>query len=497
MEYFDIIDENGHPTGKVISREEAHTRGVLHRTAHVWVVREEKGRTQILLQKRSLRKDSFPGLYDTSSAGHIPAGSEPLPSALRELREELGIAAEADQLDYAGAFRVRYEKEFHGRLFRDNELAWVYVLRRPVDIDQLVLQTTEVDKVDWFDLEEVCHEIRHSRARFCVPTGGLEVLRNYLEKARRNRVMKMINVVNGPQNVPAIIQGCMRMPALTAQQAADVIRNAFELGVNFFDHATCYGIDGEAEKRFGEAFPLTGLRREDVFLQSKCGICPERQEFDWTKENILNSVDAILRRLGTDHLDSLLLHRPDLIFEPEEVAEAFQKLEDTGKVRFFGVSNLMPMQIELLKKYVRQPLVFNQVQLSLDQSQLIDQVLYMNNKDTDMSLSRDGSILDYCRLHDITPQAWSPLQYGFFKGTFVDNPEFPELNKALAEIAGREGVSKSAVAIAWILRHPAKMQAIAGTMNPDHMKDICDAVKVTLSHHDWYQLYLASGKYLP
>ena len=308
--------------------------------------------------------------------------------------------------------------------------------------------------------------------------------------------MKTINVVNGPQNAPAIVQGCMRMPALTVPEAAEVIRNACELGVTFFDHATCYEA-GVAEQRFGDAFKLTGLKREDIILQSKCGICPERQEFDWTKDNILTSVDDILRRLGTDYLDVLLLHRPDLIFEPEEVAEAFKKLADNGKVKNFGVSNLMPMQIELLKKYVQQPLVFNQLQLSLDQSQLIDQALYMNNKTTEFSINRDGSLLDYCRLNDITIQAWSPLQYGMFKGTFVDHPDFPELNRALGEIGEREGVSKTAVAIAWILRHPAKMQAIAGTMNPDHLKDICQASKVDLTHHEWYQLYLAAGKYLP
>ena len=155
------------------------------------------------------------------------------------------------------------------------------------------------------------------------------------------------------------------------------------------------------------------------------------------------------------------------------------------------------MQIELLKKYVKQNLVINQVQLSLEQSQLIDQALYMNNKTTDYSINRDGNCLDYCRLNDITIQAWSPLQFGMFGGSFIDNPDFPELNKALGELAEREGVSKSAIAIAWILRHPAKMQAIIGSMNPEHIKDVCDASKVELSHHDWYELYLASGKFLP
>ena len=308
--------------------------------------------------------------------------------------------------------------------------------------------------------------------------------------------MKMIDIVNGPQNVSAIVQGCMRMPALTKEDAANVIRTAYDCGINFFDHATCYG-DGEAEVRFAEAFPLTGLRREDVFLQSKCGLCFDRGEFDWTRGNILSSVDDSLRRLQTDHLDALLLHRPDLLFDPEEVAAAFDTLEQAGKVRYFGVSNLMPMQIELLKKYVRQPLLFDQVQLSLEQSQLIDQALYMNNKTTDLSVMRDGSALDYCRLHDITIQAWSPLQIGMFGGTFIDHPDHAALNDALAAIADREGVSKAAVAIAWILRHPAKMQAVIGTMDPAHIRDICEAARVQLSHHDWYVLYLASGKFLP
>ncbi|MBR2284855.1 MAG: aldo/keto reductase [Ruminococcus sp.] len=309
--------------------------------------------------------------------------------------------------------------------------------------------------------------------------------------------MKTISIVNGPQDVSAVIQGCMRMPALSQKEAAEVIRTAYDSGINFFDHATCYGKNGEAETRFGEAFPLTGINREDIILQSKCGICPERREFDWTKENILSSVDGSLRRLNVEYLDVLLLHRPDLLFDPEEVAQAFDMLVSSGKVRYFGVSNLMPMQIELLKKYVKQPLIINQLQLSLEQSQLIDQSFYMNNKTTELSVSRDGSALDYCRLNDITIQAWSPLQIGMFKGTFIGNPDYPELNKALSVIAEREGVSEAAVAIAWILRHPAKMQAIIGTMDPAHIRDACDSVRVTISHHDWYELYLASGKFLP
>lgn len=308
--------------------------------------------------------------------------------------------------------------------------------------------------------------------------------------------MKTINVVNGPQNVSSIILGCMRMPALSVLDAAKMIRTAYDLGVTFFDNATCYS-RGEAETRFGDAFASSGVRREDVVIQTKCGLCFERNEFDWTKENILSSVEDSLRRMKLDYLDVLLLHRPDLIFEPEQVAEAFDQLEKEGKVRFFGVSNVPTMELELLRKYVRQPLVFNQLQLSLEQSQLIDQALFVNNLTSDRSIDRDNGTLDYCRLHDITIQAWSPLQHGFFKGCFVDDPNFPELNAALQELADKYGVSKTAIAIAWILRHPAKMQAIAGTMNPEHLKDICQATTVELTHHEWYQLYLASGKKLP
>ncbi len=309
--------------------------------------------------------------------------------------------------------------------------------------------------------------------------------------------MRNIDIINGPQNASVIIQGCMRIPALDKDAAAKVIRTAYDCGINFFDHATCYGENGSAEIRFAEAFPLTGIKREDIFIQSKCGICPERNEFDWTKDNILSSVDDILKRLNTEYLDTLLLHRPDVLFDPEEVAKAFDELEEAGKVRHFGVSNLVPMQVELLKKYVKQPIIINQLQLSLEQSQLIDQALYLNNKTTDFSINRDGNVLDYCRLNDITIQAWSPLQVGMFGGTFIDNPDYPELNKTLGDMAEREGVSKAAIAIAWILRHPAGMQAIIGTMNPEHIKDICAATTVELSHHDWYELYLASGKFLP
>lgn len=304
------------------------------------------------------------------------------------------------------------------------------------------------------------------------------------------------DIVNGPQHASAIVQGCMRMPRLSVDEAAAVIRNDYELGINYFDHADIYG-RGQAEERFGEAFPKTGLKREDIYVQSKCGIHSAASTFDWSKEYIVSSVEGILSRLKMDYLDALLLHRPDILFDPEEVADAFDTLHQAGKVRYFGVSNTTPMEMELLKKYMKQPLVLNQLQFSLEQSQLVDQAIYLNNKTTDMSFARDDSVLDYCRLHDITIQAWSPLQHGMISGSFIDNPDFPEINAALAASAEAHGLSKAAIAMAWILRHPAKMQAIAGTMNPQHMAEIAAGTDFKMSREEWYKIYLGSGKFLP
>ena len=308
--------------------------------------------------------------------------------------------------------------------------------------------------------------------------------------------MKTIDVVDGPKNVSRIILGCMRIPTLTAAEVANLVNVAYELGINFFDNATCY-TNGEAETRFGDAFSLTDIKREDVVVQTKCGIHPERSEFDWSKEDILASVDGSLSRMRTDYIDVLLLHRPDLLFDPCEVAETFELLEKSGKVRYFGVSNVTPGQLELLRKYVKQPLVFNQLQLSLDQTQLLDPGLYLNNLTTERSVDRDNGVLDYCRLHDIVVQAWSPLQIGMFEGCFIDHPDYPELNGVLGELAEKHGVSKGAIAVAWILRHPAKMQVVVGTTNPERLRSLCAASDVELSRHEWYRLYLASGKFLP
>jgi len=229
-------------------------------------------------------------------------------------------------------------------------------------------------------------------------------------------------------------------------------------------------------------------------LQSKCGI--RKGFFDFSKEHILSSVDGILKRLKTEYLDILLLHRPDALVEPEEVAEAFDILEKSGKVRHFGVSNQNPMQISLLQKYIKQKIIINQLQLSIAHANMISAGFNVN-LENNSAINRDGGILDYCRLNEITIQPWSPFLYGYFEGVFLDNDKFPQLNKVIDRIALEKGVKNTAIAIAWILRHPAKMQPIVGTTNHKRLKDICKASEVVLTREEWYEIYRAAGNVLP
>lgn len=306
--------------------------------------------------------------------------------------------------------------------------------------------------------------------------------------------MKKIALGTSGLQVPDIAVGCMRMSSLDTKQAAQFINMAMELGANFFDHADIYG-GGECEKIFAEAIQMTPQVREKMILQSKCGIKPGVM-FDFSKEHILNSVDGILKRLKTDYLDILLLHRPDALVEPEEVAEAFDQLERSGKVRHFGVSNQKPMQIKLLQKYVRQPIVANQLQLSITNANMISNGLEVNML-TEKSVDRDGSILDFCRLNDITIQPWSPYQYGFFEGVFLDNDKFPKLNETINRIAEEYKVTNTTIAMAWLLRHPAKFQPVTGTMSINRLEEICQASDIYLKREEWYQIYLSAGNILP
>ena len=305
--------------------------------------------------------------------------------------------------------------------------------------------------------------------------------------------MKKILLGSSNLEVSNIALGCMRIDALSKQEAAHIIQTALDVGVNFFDHADIYG-GGKSEEIFSEALEYTGIKREDIILQSKVGI--RNGTFDFSKEHILTSVDGILQRLKTDYLDVLLLHRPDALVEPEEVAEAFNILEKSGKVRHFGVSNQNPLQIELLKKCVEQDLIANQLQFSIMHTGMIDAGLNVNMQH-DPSFDKDGGILDYSRLHEMTIQAWSPFMFGFFEGVFIDHEKFPELNQKLQEIADRYEVDKSAIAVAWILRHPAQIQTIVGTMNPGRLKNIVRASHIVLTREEWYQIYQAAGNKLP
>jgi len=305
--------------------------------------------------------------------------------------------------------------------------------------------------------------------------------------------MKYIKVPNTDMNASEISLGCMRLSNLTNQEISTLVHTALDEGINFFDHADVYG-GGKCEEKFSEALGMNASLREKMILQTKVGI--RQGSFDFSKEHILNAVDGSLKRLRIDHLDVVLLHRPDALVEPEEVAEAFTILETSGKVKYFGVSNQNPMQIELLTKFVKQKIHFNQLQLSITNTGMIDAGINVNMQ-IDRSVVRDGSILDYCRLKEIIVQPWSPFQYGFFEGVFLDNPKFPELNKKINEIASKYSVTNTAIAIAWLLRHPAHMQPILGTTSPQRVKDSCQASGITLSREEWYQIYLAAGNELP
>lgn len=300
-------------------------------------------------------------------------------------------------------------------------------------------------------------------------------------------------MLGGTLPVSAVAMGCMRLADAKAP-ADTVLGTALELGIDFFDHADIYG-GGRCEAVFGEWLSRRPGLRERITVQTKCGIRPGC--YDFSKAHVISAVEGSLRRLHTDYVDVLLLHRPDTLMEPEEVAEAFNELESAGKVRAFGVSNHSPMQIELLKTAVRQPIVADQLQFSLPESGLVTSGLNVNMKN-DESVMHDGSALEYLRIKGITIQAWSPFQGGFFRGPFVgDREKYPALNEKLDALAEKYGVTPMGVAAAWILRHPANIQLVSGSVSPDRMREICAGADVDLSREDWYALYLAAGFRLP
>ncbi|WP_078394123.1 aldo/keto reductase [Shouchella patagoniensis] len=309
--------------------------------------------------------------------------------------------------------------------------------------------------------------------------------------------MKYNQMPHTDLNVSNIVMGLMRINQLSITDIEKLIHTAQEEGINVFDHADIYG-KGECESLFAEAISMNPSIREKMVIQSKCGIRKGATGFfDFSKEHILSSVDGILKRLQTDYLDILLLHRPDPLMEPSEVAEAFTILKDSGKVRNFGVSNHNPMQIELLQREIDQKLVVNQVQFSVAHTPLIDSGITLN-MNTDSSINRDSSTLEYCRLNDITLQAWSPFQSGFFDGPFVGNTDkFPQLNTVLTRLADKYGVTPTTIATAWITRHPANIQVVIGTTNLGRIKEASAGSNIPLTREEWYELYAAAGNIIP
>lgn len=293
--------------------------------------------------------------------------------------------------------------------------------------------------------------------------------------------------------VPKVAVGCMRMSQKTVPEARALIDAALEEGANFFDHADIYG-RGRSEEIFAEAVGMTPRVREGLILQSKCAI--HDGMYDFSKEHILSSVEGSLKRLKTEYLDVLLLHRPDILIEPDEVAEAFVKLRAEGKVRHFGVSNHNPMQMQLLQKSLPMPIVADQLQFSITNSTMITSGVNVNMLN-DAALDRDGGVLDFCRLNDITIQPWSPFWHGLREGVYVDNPLFPELNAKLREVGEKYGITPTGVVIAWMLRHPAHMQPVAGSMNPSRMKEILAGANVRITREEWYGIYKSAGFKLP
>lgn len=303
--------------------------------------------------------------------------------------------------------------------------------------------------------------------------------------------MKMIKISENIPEVSAIGLGCMRITGLgSTEKAKELVEAALESGINFFDHADIYA-GGEAEAEFGRI--MTPEMRKKMVLQTKCAICPGIC-YDFSKKHILEAVDGSLKRLKTDYIDILLLHRPDALMEPEEVAEAFDILKKAGKVHCFGVSNHNPMQIELLNSCLNEPVCVNQIQFSAAHCPTIDGGLNVNIHN-DAGCSRDGSLIEYCRLNKITLQAWSPFRYS--KGVFIGSEEFPELNKVLERLAEKYQATCNAIAVAWIMRHPAGIQTIVGSTQIRRVQEICKASDIMLTREEWYEIYLSAGKALP
>ncbi|WP_112133764.1 aldo/keto reductase [Glycomyces dulcitolivorans] len=310
--------------------------------------------------------------------------------------------------------------------------------------------------------------------------------------------MKTFTMPGTDITAPNVVLGLMRIQEKTDEEVRALVGAAIDAGITFVDHADLYGSGRHGcERRFAEAMRLRPSERERLVIQTKTGIMHPGPYFDFSYEHIVESVDESLAALDTDYLDILLLHRPDALVEPEEVARAFDDLAAAGKVRAFGVSNHTAGQLALLRKYVNRPIVANQVQLSVTHAPLIAQGVAANMQGLDQSVARDDGIVDYCRLHDITLQAWSPFQAGFFDGPFLGSAKYPELNASIERLAAKYGVPPIAIAVAWITRHPANMQVVIGTTNPERVAASALGSDVPLTRPEWYELLRTAGYTVP
>jgi len=309
--------------------------------------------------------------------------------------------------------------------------------------------------------------------------------------------MKNLNIPNSDITVSSIVLGLMRIAKMSDTEIRALFDAAVDAGVTMIDHADVYGgAPHVCEARFGDAVKLSPADRGRIMIQSKAGI--RQGYFDFSSEHIIAAVDGSLKALKTDYLDVLLLHRPDTLVEPDDVAKAFDTLHTAGKVRHFGVSNQTPGQIELLKSAVKQPLLFNQVQLSIAHANLFAQGVAANMDGLDQSISRDVGLLDYSRLKGMTLQAWSPVQQGFFEGVFIgDRENYPELNDVMDELAKKYGITPTGIAIAWITRHPANLQVVLGTTKPERVRESAAGSDIVLTREEWYRLFRAAGHKVP
>lgn len=290
--------------------------------------------------------------------------------------------------------------------------------------------------------------------------------------------------------MPTIVSGMMRIAQKSDAEIRDLYTAARSAGVTAFDHAGIYGGGHECERRYAQALALSPTERSEITLQTKTGISLEPAMYNHSYEHIVREVEESLRALRTEYLDVLLLHRPDALVEPEEVARAFDELEASGKVRAFGVSNHSPAQIELLKTTVRQPLTVNQVQFSLAHADLVAEGMTANAAGPALT-----GVVDHARLTGMTLQAWSPLTGS--RGSVLNAQAYPELNAELERLASEYGVSPAAIAVSWITRHPAGFQVVLGSTNPSRFTAAAAGADICLTREHWYRLYRAAGYPLP